>query len=134
MSPLQLLPDAELLATTYLRTVPEITTLVGSRVGTTLPAEPQFPYLVVRRYGGLPPVRGHLDQARLQVDAWGRTKQEARYLAATAQAALHAMPQATHSGAVVTGVDDDLGLTWQPDPDTDTPRYLVGLALYVHSA
>jgi hypothetical protein len=134
VSPLTLLPDVELLATIYLRTVGEITTLVGSRVGTSLPAEPQFPYLVVRRYGGLPPVPGHLDAARLQVDAWGRTKQEARYLAATAQAALHAMPQATHTGAVVTGVDDDLGLTWQPDPETDTPRYIVGLAVYAHPA
>jgi hypothetical protein len=129
---LRLLPVAELLAVTYLRGVAEVTALVAGRVGTAVPAGPTFPYLVVRRFGGIPPVRGHLDAARLQVDAWGRTKTEARYRAATAQAALLAMPQAAHAGAVMTGVADDLGLTWQPDPEDAQPRYLFGVVTYGH--
>lgn len=36
--------------------------------------------------------------------------------------------------ATVTGVEDDLGLTWQPDPATARDRYLFGLAVYLHNS
>jgi hypothetical protein len=91
--------------------------------------------VVVRRFGGLQAIRGWLDGARLQVDCYGRTKAEARQLAATTQAALFALAGKTVAGATVTAVDQDLGLTWQPDdqqPDERRSRYIVGVVLYAH--
>lgn len=129
--PLRLLPDAELLAVNALRANADLAALVGTRVYTAVPADPSFPLVRVSRIGGIPTIPQHLDVARLQVDAWGTTKHQARTVAATAQAALHAAT-GTHAQGVLTGVDDDLGLSWQPDPETDQPRYVFGVALYIH--
>jgi hypothetical protein len=129
--PLRLLPDAELLTVNALRANADLTALVGARVYTAIPAEPTFPLVRVTRIGGIPAISRHLDIARIQVDVWGTTKFQARTVAATAQAAIHAAIGARAEG-VLTGVDDDLGLSWQPDPETDQPRYVFGVALYLH--
>lgn len=129
---LRVLPDAEQLAVDWLKAHTDIDALVGNKIFTALPKDPTYPCLVIRRLGGVPAIREHLDRARLQIDAWGRTKYEARQAAAAAQAALHEMPPATHTQGVVTAVEDDLGLTWSPDPVTDRPRYIVGVLVYLH--
>lgn len=138
---LRLLPDAELLAVNALRADGDLDVLVDGRVYTAIPANATFPLIRVIRIGGVPVIRQHLDVARLQVDAWaGRlddpataatAKGTARRVAAAAQAALHAAI-GSHAEGVVTGVEDDLGLSWQPDPEENRARYLFGLAMYLH--
>lgn len=127
----RLLPDAELWAVNALRASADLAALTGIRVYTSIPADPTYPLVRVTRIGGVPTIRQHLDVARLQIDAWGTTKFEARTVAATAQAVLHATVGA-HDEGVVTAVEDDLGMSWQPDPETDRPRYLFGVAVYLH--
>lgn len=128
---LRLLPDAELLVVNRLRATAEVTALVGTRVYTQIPATPTYPLIRVTRIGGVPAIRQHLDVARIQIDAWGATQYQARTVAATAQAAIHAAT-GTHATGVVSNVEDDLGLTWSPDPDTDQPRYVFAVAISIH--
>lgn len=128
---LRLLVDAELLAVRYLRAVPEVAAVVSARVYTEIPPEPTYPLVRLTRIGGIPAIRRHLDVARLQVDVWANSKFAARGLAATVQAALHDMVGA-HTEGVVTRVEDDLGLTWAPDPETDVARYTAGYAVFLH--
>jgi len=39
-----------------------------------------------------------------------------------------------HATAVVTGVDDTLGVTWQPDTirTPPTPRFILGVVVHAH--
>ena len=128
--PLQTLVDAERLVGDWLRSHADITAIVANRVATEVLARP---CLKLGRIGGVPVVRQHLDAARLQLDAYASNRGGARDLAVRAQAALHAMPAASHALGVVTGVDDDLGLTWSPDPDlNDGPRFVFGVTVYLH--
>lgn len=128
-----MLPDVERTAVTWLRTRTDVTALLGQRIATEVPANPTFPLVRLTRVGGVAPVLDHLDAGRLQVDVWGDTKQQARDAAATVLSALITdLPGTTVDGVVVTGVVQDLGFTWQPDPDTDRPRYLFGVAVFAH--
>lgn len=129
---LRVLPDAELLVSDWLRAHSDLDPILGNKIFTALPAGVSYPCLVIRRLGGVPVVRQHLDRARIQCDIWGRTKYEARTAAAAVQAALHEMPAATHALGVVTGVEDDLGLTWSEDPASNRPRYTFGVLVYLH--
>ncbi len=124
--PLATPPDAELLAIDWLDAHADIgsSVKVGTRK-TTLPG------LVVTRIGGVPLYPGRVDKPRLDVEAWASSRTAAYDLAAAAYAVLHAMPSGTHTNAVVTAVRDFLGLTWQPDPPTDTPKWLFSVELTV---
>lgn len=128
---LRLLPDAERLTSAYLRAHPDLIALIGDRVFTALPGNPIYPLVALTRIGGVPVVEMHLDVARLQIDAWADTKGSARVVAATVQAAMHEMP-GIHDLGVVTAVEDDLGLTWSPDPLTNKARYVAGYAVFSH--
>jgi len=132
--PLAILPDAELVATAYLRGHEDVAPIVGARVYTELPESPVYPLLRVQRVGGVTRVPRRLDSARMQVEAWATTKQAARDLAATAHAALWDAGGHTVEGAVITGVEDVLGLTWFADPVTHRPRYLFDVVLLTHPA
>lgn len=131
--PLAVLPDAELVAVTYLRSVSEVAALVGNRVHPAIPENPIYPFLKVVRIGGTRRVRNRLDGARLQIDAYAATKFGARQVAATAQAALEDAT-GTHAGAWITGTEPDMGLTSQPDPtyEPPKPRYIFGCVLFLH--
>lgn len=130
-----LLPDAELVAVTYLRQHADVVALVASRVYTELPASPTWPLAKIVRIGGPPAARGTLDPATIQCEAYADTKQAARELAATAQAALADADGFTHAGAYVTASEPLSGLQWLPDPDlNDRPRYLFDTTVYVRNA
>jgi hypothetical protein len=130
--PLRLQVDVERLAADYLRGRTEISAIVGTRVSNALPKTPTYPYLIGSRFGGVADHLAWLDRARLQFEAWGTSKGNANLLARTALAALHEMPLATHALGVVTNVAQELGLTWSPDETTDQPRYVFGVAVYLH--
>lgn len=107
---------------------------IGSRWYSSIPAKnPQWPLGTVIRIGGLPPVRQYLDMASLQIDVWGESKSQARDIAAQARTVLFSLEGTSVStpvSAFISGVDDSLGLTWQPDPVTGRDRYLFGVLIY----
>lgn len=134
MSPVRLLPDAELLVTTFLRAHADVAALVGTRVTTELPPEPILPAVTVTRIGGVPSLAGYLDDARLEIAAWGAedNKRQAEQVARTVEAAMLTIvgPQAT--GVVTNVMQEGLGLRWAPDETTDLPRYEMTFDLYIH--
>ena len=128
--PLRLMVDAERLVGDWLRSHPDITAIVGSRVSTELQARP---CVKLQRLGGVPARAQHLDRARTQVETYASNRGGARDLAARCQAALHAMPDTSHPLGVVTAVVDEMGLTWSPDPDLqDAPRFVFAVLVFLH--
>ncbi|MGH9001914.1 MAG: hypothetical protein ACRDYV_02180 [Acidimicrobiia bacterium] len=126
--------DTETLVVDYLGTVDA---LDGVGISTELPRDWTAGDRHVRlsRIGGIPADNvGHLDRARIQVEAFGATGEDAFAIAGEALLALRLLPGSAfvYAGAVVTAVDQDLGLASLPDPETDAPRYLFGVVLYVH--
>lgn len=123
-------PDSEAIAVDILLADAAVAAIAGVNVVTERAGEPA-PLIRLFRVGG-PPSR-YIDQARLQLDSWGRTKAEANDLARQALRALLEAEGTSTADAVVTAVETDLGLQWAPDPGTDEPRYLCGVVLTAHS-
>lgn len=124
-------PDAERIAIDHLNGDGAVTATASSRYPSDL--EDVLPRLRVQRIGGtLADEQGHLDRARLQVDAVADTKANARTAAAEALASLLRAAEEDHALGVVTRTTNDLGLTYQQDPDTALPRYFFGVTLTVH--
>lgn len=123
--------DVEFLAVRRLKAHDGLAALVDSRVYTKLPKQVNYPAIRLNRIGGTVSIENHLEQARLQVEAYGTTKYEARLVGATAQAAIHSIYGAYDEG-VVSAVVDGISLTWSPDPHTDRDRYLFDVFIYIH--
>ena len=129
-------PDSEAICAQVIR---EALDPVG--VYSSVPKSPTFPLVTVKRLGGRPAEVHHLDNARIQIDVWGRSKSEARTLADQARVALHeAEGRIFEPGSgsddvvagLVTAVDDGLGLTWLPDQATGRDRYFFTVQVYGH--
>ena len=138
-----MLPDVEQIVSLYLRSVTEVTDLVGQRVYTQLPNSPTFPLVKLTRFGGAPVFNRplHLDRALLQFDAYGGNKRESQQLAEMVRAAL-ADPDFVGLReldgdpiGVVTGVDFG-DLRWLPDSSYTPakPRYVFDIAVFTHPA
>ena len=118
----------------------ELRTQLSARVYSSIPENPTFPLIIVKRIGGIPSDRIRLDSASLQIEIWGNSKSEAFDLAASARKTVFGLePKVCTTGAgypvnaIVTGVSDSLGLTWLPDPVTDKDRYIFGLLVFAHA-
>ena len=122
---LTLLPDVERMVSNYLRSKTEVTDLVGTNVYTVVPKDPtgKFPLVRITRVSGAPlfsrPLR--VDQARIQIDCWGGSKQLAWQTAATIAALLSEDFLGTHTEGVVNDVQIG-GLLDQPDTTYDPPQ------------
>lgn len=132
---LTLLPDAEQLLSVFLRDQPEIASIIDARVYTAIPKQAEFPLILVRRVTGAPRLSRplHLDQAGMQLDAYGGSKKQAHTLIETARAVIAARIEGTHELGVVTGYEFG-PLSWLPDP-TDSParaRYVADVDLFIH--
>jgi hypothetical protein len=77
-----------------------------------------FPQVVVQRVGGPD------DEARIQWDVWGGTKQQAAATAADLATGLSALARYAFDGIRLHGAQVD-GVRWVPDPDSDRARYIV---------
>lgn len=126
---LRVLPDAELLTVLWLQQNDELDDLTAA-VYTEIPAEPTLPLVRVIRVGGSPVIRQHLDVARIQIDVWADTKQEAHDLARLVQAAVHDMG-GVHYEAVVTAIEDGV-FRWNPDDATNWAGYTADYLIYLH--
>lgn len=124
------MPDIEAVAARILRTAG----VTGGRVHSSVPARPVYPLTTVERLGGLPPERHRLDGARIQVAVWGDSKSVVRDAAELARRVLHQSEGSIHADfrCFVTGVEDELGLSWLPDPDTNRDRYIFAVVMYAH--
>jgi len=124
-------PDSEAVVATAMAAA----NVCGRRIHSSIPATPTVPYAIVRRLGGVPVERHRIDQARIQIDVYGNTKAEARDQADAARLAVHALEGTTSDvwNAAITAVDDEVGLTFLPDPDTNRDRYTFSVIVTLHS-
>jgi hypothetical protein len=135
-----ILPDVSRLVSAYLRTVPEVVALVGGRVYTAFPKQvaKSSSFVLVQRIGG-PPVLSLplvLDNAVLQLDAYGGPQAAAHELVATCRAALSELEgEQPNAGGNVTGVVIG-ALRYVPDETykPPRPRYVSDLEVYVKPA
>lgn len=102
----------------------------AGRVYLAIPKSATLPVLLIRLIGGGPKLRADLPltRYRLQFDCVDVSRQGASALARALIADLDGLgadePGAVHQG-VYLGSADVLAMRWQPDPDSDTPRYIV---------
>lgn len=133
-----LLPDVERLVATYLRAHADVVALVGDRVYTAFPAQAGGECLVLlQRFGGSPPLSRPLvvDEAQMQVDAYGGTKAQAHEVLVTVLAALAELPDVVTAIGHVSNVGQG-ARRYLPD-ETFTPhrpRYVADLTLTTRPA
>jgi hypothetical protein len=124
--------DIEAALVEFLSADPDLTGL-HEGVSTQLPAGVVLPRIRLNRAGGVLSPEGWLDQPRVAIDCWADTKDEAWTLASTClPVLLTRLAGGTFEGGVITGVRQELGLTWAPDPDTDKPRYTFTVIITTH--
>lgn len=102
----------------------------GYSIYNAMPAKSPLPALVLWQIAGSPRARKDLpeQQAHIQFDAWAATRTEAGTIARTLVAEIENL--ARGGGAVINGTYLGCGavqmMRWLPEPDSDTPRYVVG--------
>jgi hypothetical protein len=128
------IPDFEAIIVAVLNDSTAISALAGpGSAGTELPPDAILPRIRVTLSGGRPTVRGWLHAPRVTIEAWATTKTEAFDLIAEACLVLeNDVEGAQFTEGVVTSMTQETGLSWSPDPATNTPRYLVGFVGHVH--
>lgn len=131
------LPDVEQLVVDYLRASSDVGAEIGDRIWPEKPSTtPAEPYALVQRLGGAVAVPRRLDGARIQIDVYGGSRFSCHRAARAIRAAMWEAHKVSHSLGVVTGVDEESGPAWTPDP-VDTagrrkPRYTQSLIVFVH--
>jgi hypothetical protein len=135
MTDFLVMPDLEAIASKTLRDA-------GWRAYSSVPSNPEWPLMVISRAGGFIPVRRYLDAARIQIDVWGGAKGDPaggtsksviQDMAQEARVELHRLEGTSvvdPVAAFITGVEDAMGLTWLPDPDTGRDRYIFAVLIY----
>ena len=123
------MPDAELIACTYLRGLPGLG-LAG--VSTALPPAPIFPWVTVTQIGGTMAEDRFLSTPRLQVDVWSDDRQQASETCRAVHAALLGIPWDVPNGAI-SHVGTVTVPQWFPDPLTNPPlaRFLLVVAVTI---
>jgi hypothetical protein len=114
---------AEWLATTT------VAPLVSSAIFNAMPKGAPLPAVVLFQVTGGPAVAKDLpeQQARIQFDCWAAKRSEARNVALQLASELDNLQR--EGGVVVSGVylaaTSVPTIRWLPDPDSDTPRYIL---------
>lgn len=128
------MPDIELVAATYLRSL-----LPGVFVGTEWPATiaERLPVVAVSLGGGGSRQRSITADRVLDIDILAATKSQARQLVADVSAHLLAAAGTAQPGARIYGVDET-SVVWLPfeaAPETDPiPRYVLVMSLVIRPA
>jgi len=128
------IPDAEAMVVNYLNDNAAIIALIGAdKVSTELPVDPVLPRIRVTMSGGNPIGRHWLKQVKFNIEAWAETKTEAFSLIVEASYELETgLDGAQLTQGVFTSFEQDTGISWSPDPITNTPRYILGFVAYMH--
>lgn len=128
--------DVERLVSGYLRSKTEITDLVADRVYTEIPSRATFPLVRLSLIGGAPRFSHplYLDEAVIQLDAYGGPKVQARQIVDAARTVLADQWFRTrHELGVVSDVRFG-ELSYIPDDtfDPPKPRYVAEVSFVVH--
>lgn len=129
--------DVEKLLSQWLRDRPDIQAIVADRVVTVVPNRAVFPFLKVTQIAGTPVYSRplYLDEAYIQIDAYGGAKSLARLLIDTTRQALADDLVGNHPPAgVVTSVRfGDLSYipddAYVPGPQ---PRFIAMASIFTH--
>lgn len=133
--PITVLPDAELAVIQYLRSRTEVTSLVpAARITTTLPTEPTYPVILVKRIGGLAKAWQQIDEPALQVEVVGGSRYQCQQIARTVRACLLAIFNDTVTEAVLASASEEVGIQWIPDTVVvpPLPRYVARYQVLLH--
>lgn len=120
-------PDTEAAMKAFLKADAGVAALVGTRVFFGSPKQgATLPCIVLTRIGGGDDgSEAAIDQAVLNFSCWGRSKEEAFDVANAVRKAQRSIRRRTlASGVDLHGAIVDTVL-WSPDPQDDTPRYIV---------
>lgn len=93
-----------------------------------MPLAAPVPAVTITLAGGGPQPRADLPECRyrLSFNCWGTTRDEASLIARTLMGALVDLADpGVVVGGVYLGGAEILNMSWLPDPDSDTPRYIV---------
>ena len=129
-----MIPNAEKIVVQHLLADEALTEIIGeNRVSTTLPEQAPLPRIRVTLAGGTIAVRGWLYSHRIGIEAWADDKDTAWNALSAAIASLETgLDAALVEGGVVSAIDQETGIAWIPDPETQTPRYLTTVRVTVH--
>lgn len=131
-------PDTEGAVRDYLRGHTDVTAQVGTRVFFSIPDQPTWPLVVVRRVaGGDDTSEAPLDQAVIQIDCWaaGRNKQQATDVVNAVRQALYELRGATALNDDVVGYGARIdSIVFLPDPADDRPRYALTAQITTRAA
>lgn len=116
-------PDAEAVVISHLKTV-----LPGTHISTKVPTPRPARLIKVTRVGG-PKVRLNAESAMLVFECWEADTVKASDLARLAKAYVHAMAGENVAGNWVYKVTEVGGLAYNPDPESDYPRYQFTVSL-----
>lgn len=131
MIPSVVMPDVVLWATGYLATALAARSepyTADVYVGTKIPKERRSRMVIVRRDGG-PRLDSLRESARLTINVWASTDQDANDLARMVRALLWAAP----TGDPVVRVDDSAGPSPVPD-ESGQPRILLSVNVIVRGS
>lgn len=130
----QKIPDIEKIVVDKLNNAASIIDIVGADgVSTELPPNAVLPRIRVTLSGGSPQVRGWLHALRVNIEAWGNSKEEAFDLFNEAVYVLeNEVEGSLYTEGIVTSFTQESGMSWSPDPVTKTARYLAGFVAYAH--
>lgn len=127
------IPDVEALLVGHLNEQQTIISIAGvDRVSTEIPAGAEMPRIRLTLTGGSPEIPGWLHSPRVNIEAYADTKTEAFDLIVAAIEAAEQLSNTVRDGIVISSCEQETGLSWSPDPFTETPRYLAAIVLYVH--
>ena len=128
------MPDVEAIIVNLLNASSAIEAIAGADCAVTeLNPGATLPKIRITLSGGSPVVRGWLWTFRFNVEAWGSSKEEAFDLVTEAASVLeNAYDGSQINLGVVSNLTQETGLTWSPDPATNTARYIVGFVAQVH--
>lgn len=102
----------------------------GITFGTETPADldKRLPFVTVERIPG--GVRTKVtDDARVDIESRGRTREEAHDAIQIVLALLEIMYQYGHEGMIIYRADIETGPGWLPDPVTNQPRWIATVSI-----
>lgn len=124
-------PDIETMAIQWLKANAAEVGIDATHIASELPSGASFPYLVV--FAVATPVDdNHIVTARLQVDAWGTTRLDARTLARMATSVLTGMNGEQGDYGIVSDVHVRQAARPLPDPVADRRRYTAEVDVSAH--
>ena len=115
-----------------------VANVASARVYSSLPTNPTWPLVLVKRIGGIPANQRVLDTASLQIEVWGTSQKETFDLANTARKVIMDTQSSTVTwtggAAWITEVRQNLGFQDLPDPVTGRDRTIFGMSVSGRSA